>query len=266
MRSLLSLLSFLCFGASVASAQVLPPTVRPLKAEPISTDRPDFVESSNTVGKGRFQIETSVAQERATQGGISARTGSTPTLFRYGLAPAWELRLETDGVTALRSSAGNASGVSDTALGAKWHMQDGGGSTPSVGWLFHVDLPSGSAAFRGQGARPSVRAVMEWELPQDYSLGIMPGVLWNQTPEAGRFLSGIFAVVAGKSFNERFRGFVEYSGQELTAAKNGGNIATFDMGVAYLLNDNLQLDTVAMWGTNRNTPRLSLGLGLSVRY
>ena len=30
----------------------------------IATDRPDFVESSNVVGKGRMQVETSLAMDR----------------------------------------------------------------------------------------------------------------------------------------------------------------------------------------------------------
>lgn len=265
---------FLCIVATVVGigpvcAQVPLPTVRPsvtAKSEPLSTDRPDFVESSNTVGLGRFQIETSLGFERATLAGSTSRTASTPTLFRYGISPAWELRVETDGITSLRATSGNASGLSDTAIGAKWHTQDADGSHPSVGWLFHVDLPNGSSAFRGQGARPSVRAVFEWELPKDYSLGVMPGISWNQTPESGHFTSGIFAVVAGKSFTERLRGFVEYSGQEITSAQNGGNVSTFDVGAAFLLNHNLQVDTVANWGLTRSTPRFTIGVGLSARY
>lgn len=251
----------LSLNLAAVHAQTIQP-VPPVKVDPISTDRPDFVESSNTIGIGRFQIETSVALERS----LGARTTTTPTLFRYGVAPRWELRLETDGVSALRASGTTTSGLSDIALGAKWHLQDGAGSKPSIGTLFHVDLPSGSVAFRGQGARPSARAVFEWELPHDYSLGMMPGVLWNQTPESGRYLSGIFAIVAGKSLTERLRTFVEYSGQEISASKYGGTIATFDMGAAFLLNDTVQLDTVAFWGQTRSTPRLSVAMGISVRY
>lgn len=52
--------------------------------EPIKTDRPDFVESSDVVGKGRFQVETSFAFERNKDAGVRDRTTTTPTLLRFG--------------------------------------------------------------------------------------------------------------------------------------------------------------------------------------
>jgi len=41
--------------------------------EAIATDRPDVVESSDVVGHGRFQIETSVACERDERDGVRTR-------------------------------------------------------------------------------------------------------------------------------------------------------------------------------------------------
>ena len=49
--------------------------------DPIATDRPDFVESSQTVGLGRWQIETSVAWEEDEDGAFEASAFSTPTLL-----------------------------------------------------------------------------------------------------------------------------------------------------------------------------------------
>ena len=67
--------------------------------ESIATDRPDFVESSDVVGAGRFQLETGVTTDRRAQDGITLRTLTTPTLFRLGTGATTELRLETDGYT-----------------------------------------------------------------------------------------------------------------------------------------------------------------------
>ena len=49
--------------------------------EPISTDRPDFVESSDVVGKGRFQLETGFSSERNKADGVKERLTTTPTLL-----------------------------------------------------------------------------------------------------------------------------------------------------------------------------------------
>ena len=71
----------------------------------IATDRPDFVESSDVVGPGRFQLETGLTTDRRAQAGVTVRTLTTPTLFRYGIGDTLELRLETEGYTRERTSA-----------------------------------------------------------------------------------------------------------------------------------------------------------------
>src|SRR5690349_10760629 len=63
----------------------------------IEADRPDFVESSKVVGKGRLQLETSMLLERERSGEGRERTLSTPTLLRIGVSRELELRVETEG-------------------------------------------------------------------------------------------------------------------------------------------------------------------------
>ena len=137
----------------------------------IVTDRPDFVESSDVVGRGRLQVETGVSHERSRMLGVRERSLATPTLLRIGLRDDWELRLESDGRTVLKTQdepgapTRRQTGYADVSLGIKWHMQDGAGTRPSVGWLLHADIDSGSAAFRGNGVRPSLRMAAEWTCP-----------------------------------------------------------------------------------------------------
>ncbi len=230
------------------------------------TDRPDFVESSLTVGPGRFQIETSLGVERSTDQGARMRALVAPTLLRLGVARNWELRLETDTFTSVSGAGRTTSGRTDIALGAKLHTQDGSAGRPSVGWLFHVDLPTGTGPFRGTNLRPSVRSAVEWDLPGDVSVGLMPGLLYDDTPETGRFVSGILAATVSKGWTERFRTFAELSGQALRTRRNGGDVVTFDTGLTYLLRPNLQLDAAGFWGLTAATPRLFLMTGISLRF
>jgi len=240
-------------------------------SDKIATDRPDFVESSDVVGKHRFQIETSVAQERNKGDGVRERTFSTPTLLRYGVSDTLELRAETDGRLIVRTDdlvAGTRSterGYGDLSLGVKWHAIDEAGLTPSLAVLAHVDLDSGSASFRGKGARPSLRAVAEWELAHDMSLGIMPGLLLDKDDAGRRYTGGILGVVVGKEWNERWRSFVEVAAPRIARARNGGSLVTLDVGGAYLLNKYCQLDSAISRGLNRNTADWSWTIGLSLK-
>jgi hypothetical protein len=238
----------------------------------IVTDRPDFVESSNVVGKGRFQIETSFALDRNKADGIKDRSYSTPTLLRFGVSDTLELRFETDG--RVRATSDNLAtgmrttenGYADVALGVKWHMADAQGASPSLGVLAHVDLDTGSRAFRASGKGGSLRLAAEWELPDEFSLGVMPGVAWQHNDDGERYTSAIFGLVLGKSWTEQFRTFVEYSAPQIARSRNGGSVTTFDIGAAYLLTDTVQVDTALSRGLNKNTPDWSWTVGLSVKF
>ena len=240
--------------------------------EPIATDRPDFVESSDVVGKGRVQIETSLAWERDRLGGVKTRIASTPTLLRVGISQAWELRFETDGrLRQLAEAAGvttRVTGWSDLAVGAKWHQLDGDEETgrPGVAWLAHLDLDSGSGAFRGQGVRPSLRMVAEWEFAGGWSLGVMPGIYRDRDESGHHYTGAIMAAVVGKSLTENLRVFVELAGQQLTSSRHGGKVVTLDAGVAYQLSRDLQLDVALSRGISKTAPDLAWTVGVSSRF
>jgi hypothetical protein len=245
-----------------------------LAAESISTDRPDFVESSDVVGTGRVQIETGLSFESNKTADTRSRTRTTPTLLRLGVSDALEVRVETDGFVrdSQRDLAtGNTQvthGFSDTSLGLKWHQQDGDEASgkPGIAWLLHVDVNSGSSAFRGQGLRPSLRGVAEWDLPYEASVGVMGGVLLDRNAAGERFGAGILAVTLGKSWTPQWRTFVELAGQSLASRRNGGSFVTFDTGLTYLVNESVQLDLAASRGLNNTTPDHQWGVGVSVRF
>jgi hypothetical protein len=251
---------------------LLSPAVR--GAEAISTDRPDFVESSDVVGKGHVQIETGFQSERDSADGIKTRTRTTPTLLRVGMNDSMEFRVETDGLTLARSDdralGANASerGWADVALGLKWHVQDADEQkgTPGMAWLAHLDMDTGNSAFRGQGIRPSLRFVAEWDLPQEFSVGVMPGVLLDRNSDGGHFLAGILAVTVGKAWTPAWRTYVEIAGQRLATAANGGRVVTFDTGATYLVTESFQLDLSLSRGLTREAPDFQWGVGASVRF
>ena len=232
----------------------------------IATDRPDFVESSDVVGPGRFQLETGLTSDRHTQDGATVRTLTTPTLFRYGIGETTELRLETDGYTRERAGDSVAHGWSDLSFGIKWHVLDGKDSTPGVAWLLHVDTATGSKAFRGAGLRPSLRAAVEWDLPEDFSLGVMPGVYVDRNDAGKRYTGAIFAATLGKEWSPRWHSFLEVAGQQLAARRNGGSVVTLDAGLAFVATPTLQFDIEVSRGLSDAAPDLESGIGVSIKF
>jgi hypothetical protein len=253
--------------ATAACCGLAAPLSQAADDEPIATDRPDFVESSQVVGKGRIQLETSVAHERDRD---HVRTWSTPTLLRIGVGDSSELRIETDGRTVVHEGGRSTAGYADSALGVKWHLADQGTGgfpgQPSLGVLAHVDLPSGGRGFKGRGLRPSLRLAAEWELADGYAFGVMPGLATGSTEDGKRYGYGILAATLGKELNERLRGFVELAAPQVARPRFGGTQASFDTGLAWLVNKDCQLDVSLARGLNRNTPDLSVAVGLSVRH
>ena len=236
-------------------------------SQSIGTDRPDFVESSSTVGKGSVQIEGSVAFGEKETLGTEVENFTTPFLFRVGIADAWELRLESDWFIRSTEEVGasevTTQGVSDFAVGVKWaFFAPETGNAPAMAVLVHADLPTGSDVFRGNGTRPSLRVVAEWALGGDWGLGIMPGILYDRAGDE-RFVSGIFGAVVGKGLTDSLRAFVEIAFEQIAEDQYGGNVGFVDFGGTFLLNPRWQLDAAAAVGVTDQATDFGFTLGLS---
>jgi hypothetical protein len=234
-------------------------------AEPISTDRPDFVDSSTVVGSGVFQIEAGFAAERNRDAGLRERSNATPLLLRLGVSDNLELRLETDGRQHFRSDGIRQQGWGDAGLSVKWHALDDKDGGPSIGFIAQADIDSGSAAFRGSGTRPSLRMAAEWDLPNDWSLGVMPGLTRERNESGGHVATGMFGVTLGKAWTEHLHTFVEVAAPRVARARDGGTQSTFDIGAGYLLTPNWSADFGFSFGLNQRTADRALTFGLSTR-
>ena len=220
---------------------------------PIDTDGPDFVESSEVVPKDHFQYELDVGSANGSKSGSQRHLTDTPLLLKYGIAENWELRIASDG---LMTQSGHQ-GMGNTAFGFKYHSQDRNESTgaPAISWIAHFQTPIASPYFRTSGILPSFRSVITWDLPNEFALGLMPGVA-IQANEAGQtYTAGIFSAVLNKKLNEKARVFVELSMPTISKTNHNGILASGDIGAAYLLTNDTQLGFRAGLGLNPNSPR-----------
>jgi len=230
----------------------------------IDTDGPDFVESSEVVPKGRFQYEIDLTSVRNHGSAQPNTTQSTPTLLKYGATDNIELRLAPEGYVR----QDGRSGIGETAFGIKWHSQDRDQSRgkAAVSWILHVDTPSGSEQFKRNGLRPGLRSVITWDLPSDLALGVMPGLKYDTREDGQRFRSAILGAVLNKRFDERVRVFVEFSAVQIAHASDGGVLASWDAGIAYLVNNDFQLGLRAGVAVNRNSPNSHVLFEVAQRF
>ena len=229
--------------------------------EPIDTDGPDFVESSEVVPAGRFQYEIDASLARRRD---SASALTTPTLLKQGVAKDVELRI----AVSPYERAGAGTGYGDVTFGFKWHVQDRDrlSARPAVSWIADLVAPTGSPGFRGSGIRPGLRPVMTWELPHDLSLGLMPGVRYDSSDDGRRFTSAIAGAVLNERLSYGSRVFVEASAEQIAHRRDGGVIASWDVGAARLLGRDAQLGVRAGIAATSAAPQSYVLLELAQRF
>ena len=134
--------------------------------EPLVTDRPDFTESSVTVGMGVVQIESgyTFTYDDHEDGKVSEHS-YPETLFRVGMLAEWfELRLGWNygdsAETVFGGSDQNLSGAEDLYVGSKFALTPQSDCLPETGLILQMTVPTGSACTIGlKDTRPSRRAV-----------------------------------------------------------------------------------------------------------
>jgi hypothetical protein len=159
-------------------------------------------------------------------------------------------------------------GFSDVSLGAQWRVRGGdAGWLPGVAWLADVETTMGSPAFRDRDFRPSLRATAQWALPQQLTLGVMPGLYRDRGDEGRHYAAGVLAVTLGKSWTPRLQSFVELAGQRLSRSQPDESLLNVDTGVAFIASKTLQVDVVVSRSLSGSASQdVRGGLSMSSRF
>lgn len=117
-----------------------------VSTQTIVTDRPDQTESSSTIPKGSFQIETGVLFGSSKNEGLSERQILAPsTLFRYGLTKGIEIRVVNQFESIKNKvTSEKKNGISDLEIGTKFQILHREDVNTEIAFLSHLILPTGS--------------------------------------------------------------------------------------------------------------------------
>jgi hypothetical protein len=239
--------------------------------EPLSSDRPDFTEASNTVGKGVLQIEMGYTlfydDDRETR---TVAHSFPETLYRIGILEDWlELRIGTNyekETTTVGGGSDSVSGISDLYLGVKL------GLTPQQGWLPEMALvpqmlvPLGSPV-SNERLLPGANWLYGWDINEFLSAGgssqinLRVDEATNDTyPEFAQSLT------IGYTLTERLGAYTEWFMLSPVGADSARTEHYLDGGFTFRVTNNFQLDIRAGKGVSATAVDFFTGAGAVLRF
>lgn len=233
--------------------------------EPLVTDRPDFTESSSSVGAGVIQLEAGTTYFE-TSGGFDVWTLGE-VLVRWGVIEKLELRFVLPTYSWERGGGDSSSGFLGTSVGFKYDLKEGTGSGFIGGMeaavIASTTVPTGTADYSSSAWQPSAVASASWELGPSVGLGANLG-LGRPSNGEERFTSLWLSAALGVGITDTTSVFFELFGFDREEDR-GPNTLTFQTGVVYLLSPDLQLDLRAARRLSGEGVNVLIGAGVSWR-
>ncbi|MCK9685569.1 transporter [Scleromatobacter humisilvae] len=189
------------------------------------------------------------------------------------MTSTWRLSLGTpyvpgSGTLVSRGAAANDATPSDESLdlslGARWRVLHGdvASHVPSAAWM--PDLQTADA--HTAALRPTMSLSGEWALPNDFSLGVMPGMAVDYSSQGRRQATGTFAVTLGKTWSPQWRTFVDMARDRATPLQIAGVSTSVDAGITFVATPSMQIDFAVTRGLSDTAPPFQAGLGLSSSF
>jgi hypothetical protein len=213
----------------------------------ISTDRPDQTEGTHVLKNGDFQIESGWT--------FNSDGGSLNNLLRIGTFKGIELRLNTNLISVKSfDEIDNPSGtkLSSLDIGAKFNLLNKTSSSTKVSLLTHLALGVGD--YNNEGILS--RLLFSHDLSESFQLAYNLGYnkYFENNSEVDSTGIFVYSLVLSKSFGP-VGTFIEVFGN---SSSNQAQ-SNWDLGLTYLIKDNLQVDFSYGKGINNELSYLSIG-------
>lgn len=224
----------------------------------IITDRPDQTESSVTVGKNNFQIESGVLFEKSNNNSVDSFFGPS-TLLRYGISNGIELRFVSQyESTKLELEGGNInySGFNDLEIGVKFQVYKKENVNTEIAFLSHVIIPTANTDLTTEKMGVITKLAISHAISNKVGLGYNLGYDYISKES-----SLTYSLVLGISLSDKLGFYAEPYG-----SLGESNIfeSNFNAGFTYLVNSNFQLDTSFGVGLNNDMQYVSTGFSWKI--
>ncbi|MFL2612905.1 MAG: transporter [Flavobacteriaceae bacterium] len=201
----------------------------------ISTDRPDQTEGTHVLRNGDFQIESGWT--------FNSDGGSLNNLLRIGTFKGIELRFSTNLISDHEDMTGLFPSLDNLEFGAKFKILDKKETLTKISFLSHLSV---STEYSDNSGGLLNRILVSHELSESFELAYNLGYSKYFEQDNGLL---VYSLVVAKSFGN-LGAFVEIFGD---------SYSNWDLGITYLMKDNLQADISYGQGINNELSYLSIG-------
>jgi len=229
---------------------------------PITTDRPDFTESSAVVGRGVVQLESgwTLSTARSPDGG---RSHSWPELLaRVGVSQRVELRA---GQALSSTEPGGGAGftaLEDLYIGTKISLGSQVGARPELAIMLQATFPTGDDRLSADRTLPGGALLASWELGGSWSLAT--GLQVNRHEVTGIEIGP--SVAAGFGISDRLGVYAEWFALQQTGGDGGVASPHYaNAGASFRITPDVQVDGRIGFGLNDAADRSFIGIGLALR-
>ena len=231
--------------------------------EPLSTDRPDFTESTSTVPRGHFQIEGGTTLTRVEDVDI---TSFGELLLRIGTGDRWETRINV-GYARIETPFDEFSGLEDPAVGIKVRFTDDPGELgpgqPAASLIVSTSIPQGDEELTDDEWVPEMKLALAWELTR---FSLSSNVIYAYAVDGDERFHQLGATLSGSMpITDRLGAYLEWFGFS-EETRDAGATHFVDTGISYLINNDLRVDARVGTGLNDADPDWFVGIGGGIRF
>lgn len=240
------------------------------KMRELSTDRPDKTESAYTVDAGHFQYEGDLV---IYNDNLNANESNKSFIFnnmnlKMGLTNNIDIQflIPTYTYSSMSGSknSNNHEFGGDLLTRVKFNLFGNDGGSVAASIMPYIKLPINKNipdnSFEGGFTVP-----FAVELPLGFGLGFMGQYDYVKNQQDKNYHSEFVTTFAlGHDITESLGAYIEIFSQSSTE-KGAEWIATFDGGITYALNEDIQMDCGINWGLTQAADKFNPFLGLSFR-
>lgn len=257
----------------VGAALLLAASAAHADEPPICAARPGQSTPPCTVPAGHLQVETGLADWslQKDESGRETSLAIGDTTFKYGLTDRLDIEVDVTPWQRATSSgpafATSASGFGDITVGLKQQLTAPGAAV-AVALLPVVKIPTADHQLGNGKWEGGLLVPISFSLGKSpFSIGLTPEVDWSADADGtGHHAVMVQVASLGWAVNDRLSLSAEVWGQWDYDPTGTTRQATADGSIAYLINNNVQLDGGANFGLNGQTPDVELYAGISKRF